>query len=83
MPVINSLFNMVTNPLPFVDAFTTFGSLFAMYLMVKRYKEQWILWIIINALSIIMWLKIGDMVMVVMWSAYLVNSVYGLYKWSK
>lgn len=83
MPWINSLFNMVSNPLPFVDAFTTFGSVYAMYLMVKRYQEQWVLWIIINALSIVMWLRIGDMVMVVMWSAYLVNSVYGLYSWNQ
>jgi nicotinamide mononucleotide transporter len=82
MPFINSLFNMVSNPLPFVDAFTTFGSIYAMFLMVKRYQEQWILWIVINTLSIFMWLKIGDMVMVVMWSAYLVNSLYGLFIWN-
>jgi nicotinamide mononucleotide transporter len=82
MPFINSLFNMASNPLPFVDAFTTFGSIYAMYLMVKRYQEQWILWIVINTLSIFMWLKIGDMVMVVMWSAYLVNSLYGLFIWN-
>jgi nicotinamide mononucleotide transporter len=33
------------NPSPFADSFTTISSLLAMYLMVKRYSEQWVLWI--------------------------------------
>ncbi len=83
MPYVNSLFGMESNPLPFVDAFTTAGSVFAMFLMVRRFKEQWTLWIIVNSLSIYMWYTMGDMVMVAMWTAYLVNAMYGHYNWDK
>lgn len=83
MPVINNALFMDSNPLPFVDALTTTASIAAQILMTKRYREQWLLWIIINVGSIIMWLVKGDITMVVMWSAYLVNSVYGYIKWGE
>lgn len=83
MPIINSVLGMPSNPLPLIDSFTTFASIFAQILMVKRYREQWILWIIVNIFSIFMWLKLGDYVMVIMWSAYLVNAIYGYINWGK
>ena len=55
---------------------------------VARYAEQWLLWIIVNIVSVIMWiLLIGKdssaVTMVVMWIAYLFNSIYGYYNWKK
>ncbi len=74
--------------LPFVDSTTTILSIVAMILMVKRVAEQWLLWIIIDMVSIIMWLYAflqagNDVSIVVMWSAYLVNALYGYYHWKK
>lgn len=72
-----------------VDSATTILSVYAMILMVKRYAEQWIIWIIVNALSIIMWLIAisyqggDDYSMVIMWSAFLVNSIYGYINWMR
>lgn len=74
---------------PFIDAFTTILSVVAMILMAQRYREQWGLFIMINIVSVLMWsyrLASGSQdasTMVVMWTAYLVNSVYGFYHWSK
>lgn len=56
--------------------------------MVFRATEQWVLWIIIDVVSIYMWmtafLDTGEgITMVVMWSAYLVNACYGLYNWRR
>lgn len=72
--------------LPFVDSSTTVLSVVAMLLMVKRVTEQWILWIAIDVVSIYMWFYIlaqggNEISMLVMWSAYLVNAVYGFYNW--
>lgn len=74
--------------LPFFDATSTVLSVVAMLLMAARSKDQWGLWIIVNVVSIYMWmttfLETGNgITMVVMWSAYLVNAVYGYYNWSK
>lgn len=74
---------------PYLDAFTNSASIIATVIMTLRYREQWIFYIFINAVSILMWtyrLAIGSSnaaTMVVMWSAYLVNSVYGFYIWNK
>jgi len=72
--------------LPFFDATSTVLSVIAMLLMAARSKDQWGLWILVNIVSIYMWLttflKSGNgIAMVTMWSAYLVNSVYGYWNW--
>ncbi|MFS0557378.1 nicotinamide riboside transporter PnuC [Brevibacillus sp. 179-C9.3 HS] len=72
--------------LPFVDSLTAVLSVIAMLFMVKRLVEQWVVWIIIDLFTIYMWLvaflKDGsDISMLVMWSAYLVNAIYGLMNW--
>lgn len=84
MPVITDILGMGANPAPFVDAFTSAGSVLAMYLMVKRFKEQWLMWIVVNVLAIYMWLIIyNDYTMTIMWVAYLLNSIYGYYNWRR
>jgi nicotinamide mononucleotide transporter len=74
--------------MPFVDSTSTVLSVIAMILMAARYMEQWILWIIIDVVSIIMWFVVlaeggNEISIFIMWSAYLVNAVYGLVNWIK
>ncbi|MBR9703833.1 nicotinamide mononucleotide transporter [Candidatus Pacearchaeota archaeon] len=74
--------------LPFVDSASTVLSVIAMILMVRRVTEQWILWIVIDIVSVYMWFYIllqggNDISMLVMWSAYLVNAIYGYFNWRK
>ena len=72
------------NTLPMADSFTTVLSITAMILMVKRYIEQWVVWIVIDIASIYMWIFVkSDYNITIMWTAYLVNAVYGLYNWIK
>jgi nicotinamide mononucleotide transporter len=73
---------------PCIDAFTNVVSITATFLMVWRYKEQWLLYIILNVATILMWaiwLHNGSeagWTMVAMWSLFLVNACYGYAKWS-
>lgn len=74
--------------LPFIDSSSTVLSIVAMVLMVKRVTEQWLLWIAIDVVSIYMWFYIllqggNEISMLVMWTAYLVNAIYGYYNWNK
>ena len=74
---------------PYIDATSTILSIVAMILMVKAYAEQWALWICVNAVTIVLWSmsvcrqEPHAVVMVMMWSVYLINSVYGLLRWMK
>lgn len=66
-----------------LDSASTTISIFANLLMMLRYREQWLLWIIIDAITVVMWFIAKDFIMVTMWSVYLVNAFYGYYNWSK
>ncbi|MCP3923779.1 MAG: nicotinamide mononucleotide transporter [Desulfobacterales bacterium] len=74
---------------PYIDATTNVLSVVATILMVLRFKEQWLLYITLNIVTIMMWYlryingSSDGPIMVVMWIAFLVNAVYGYYKWNK
>jgi nicotinamide mononucleotide transporter len=71
-----------------IDSFAVVLSIGAQILMLKRYAEQWIIWIIVNVLSIVLWFNAlqeggNDYTVLVMWTAFLVNSIYGYFNWLK
>jgi nicotinamide mononucleotide transporter len=71
------------------DSATNVLSITAQILMLKRFAEQWLLWISVNVLSIILWASAlisqggNDFSMLVMWTAFLFNSIYGYINWRK
>ena len=75
------------DPQPFKDSTTTVLSIVAQALMAMAFMEQWVLWIITNIVSVIMWVvcvargEAHAAVMVIMWSFYLLNSINGLRVW--
>lgn len=74
---------------PYIDATTTVLSVAATFLMVRRFKEQWLVYIMLNLFTVLLWAirmleGSGEgLLMIVMWSAYLVNAAYGYYIWNK
>lgn len=74
---------------PYIDATTNILSIAATLLMVWRYREQWMLYIVLNVVTIIMWIirtiqgSSEGLLMIIMWIAFLTNAVYGLYLWTK
>ncbi|MGN0437595.1 MAG: nicotinamide riboside transporter PnuC [Lachnospiraceae bacterium] len=74
--------------LPIVDSMSTVFSVIAQILMIKRFMEQWVIWIIVDIVSVIMWIAAffngGESVAVlIMWSVFLVNAVIMFVKWLK
>ena len=68
---------------PFTDAATNVMALFAQIMMVKRYREQWAWWLMIDLLCIKMWWVAGNWSMVAMYIAWTANCIYGWYNWTK
>lgn len=72
-----------------IDSATNILSITAQILMLKRFAEQWLLWISVNVLSIAMWAMAltatggNDYTILIMWIAFLFNSAYGYYNWAK
>ena len=77
------------DPQPLKDSATTVLSIVAQALMALAFMEQWVLWIITNIVSVVMWVicvtrgEAHAGVMVIMWSFYLLNSINGLRVWLK
>lgn len=73
----------------YLDSTSTILSVVAQILMFMMFAEQWVLWIIVNIVSIGLWVgpaMTGDasaVTMVLMWSGYLINSVYGYWNWKR
>lgn len=67
----------------YTDAATNVMAIFAQILMVRRYREQWIWWLVIDLLNIKMWAVAGDWSMVAMYIAWTANCIYGWVNWSK
>lgn len=75
-----------TNPL--LDSITTVFSIGGMYLTVRRAIEQWIFWMIVNTLSLAMWVNValsGARVYstIIMWAVYLFLAIYFYKEWKK
>lgn len=73
---------------PVFDGITTVLSILGMYLTVKRCIEQWIIWMIVNGLSLLMWLSLiinGTKAYstFIMWAVYLILAVYFYIVWLK
>lgn len=74
------------------DASTEVLQIIAQILMTLAYAEQWIMWVLTNIITIVMWgtVIIADKTTIpwalptlIMWVAYLVNSIYGYINWLK
>lgn len=86
---VGYLLEYLGDPQPFKDSATTVLSIVAQALMALAFMEQWVLWIITNVISVVMWgvcVVRGEAhagVMVIMWVFYLLNSINGFRVWLK
>ncbi len=83
------LLDWLGDPAATLDSASTTISIFGMYLMVKYYREQWWVWLVVNLVSVGIWTQVllnGDMyalVFIAMWSIYTFNSIIGIRRWIK
>lgn len=67
----------------YTDAFSNVLAIFAQFMCVMCYKEQWILWIILDIANIKMYAYAGNPVLAVMYVGWTINCIYGWYNWNK
>ena len=74
--------------LPYVDSMSTVVSVTAQILSVKRLTEQWVLWIVVDVVTVVMWginfAQGGETVATLArWSVYLINAVIMYIRWNR
>ena len=68
---------------PELDTLSLALTVFAQILCTYCYKEQWILWILLDIIQVIMYALVGNYVLVAMYIGWTINCVYGWWQWSK
>lgn len=73
---------------PYIDAITTVGSIFGVFLTVRRCFEQWYVWFVVNGLTLYMWINIvinGDKAFstVIQWASYFIIGIYFMFVWHR
>ena len=67
----------------YLDAATNVLAIAAQILMMRRYREQWIFWIVIDVICTVMWWRAGNWSMVAMYIGWIINAGYGWHNWTK
>ena len=66
---------------PLVDAFTTTASLFATWMVARRVLENWLYWLIIDVISIALFIDRGLYFTAILFGLYIVMIAFGWRSW--
>ena len=69
--------------LPYLDSFTTWGSVVTTFMVVRKVLENWIYWFVIDVVSIFLYLDRGLYLTAALFAAYTVMVVFGFFAWRK
>ena len=66
---------------PYLDTFTTVFAVFATYLVAKRILENWLYWIVIDAVSIYLYIEKDLIPTAILFIIYVFIAAFGYFKW--
>ena len=77
-------FSIYTNAaMPLVDSFTTVFSVFATYMVTKKVIENWLYWIVIDAVSVYLYFIRDLHLTSLLFIVYTVIAIFGYFSWLK
>lgn len=68
---------------PYLDSFTTWGSVLTTYMVAKKVLENWVYWIIIDAVAMLLYIERGLYPTAMLFFVYLILCVFGFVAWQK
>ena len=68
---------------PFIDSIVTCFSITTAYMQAKKILENWIYWILIDSLALVMYIKKGMMLTAGLYGLYLILASIGYLEWKK
>ena len=71
------------SPMPFWDAFTTAASFTATWMLARKILEHWILWIIVDAVSMGLYLYRDLYPTLILFAIYTSMAIIGYIEWKK
>jgi len=81
--VFETVLSAIGGEQPFMDSLTTVFAIVAQLLMICRYRESWLFWLVVDIACIIMWYNERNWCMTAQYIFWTMNCIYGLIKWNK
>jgi nicotinamide mononucleotide transporter len=72
-----------TAALPYLDSFTTWGSVLTTWMVARKILENWLYWLLIDSVSIYLYLDRALYLTALLFLAYVVIALLGYYQWRK
>ena len=77
------LYFFTDSPVPVGDAFTTALSIVAMWMLSRKYLEQWLLWIVVDVTCVALYLWKGLYPTAILYIVYVAVATLGYFRWKK
>jgi nicotinamide mononucleotide transporter len=69
--------------LPYVDSFTTWGAVLTTWMVTQKLLENWIYWLVVDSVSLCLYLDRGLHLTAALFVVYLVIVVFGYFQWRR
>ncbi len=77
------LVNYTDSEIPYWDAFTTAASFVATWMLARKIIEHWIIWVVVNSVSLGLYIYKGLYPTVILFAVYTVLAILGYIEWKK
>ncbi len=77
------LMRFTDSPVPWIDAFTTAFSFTATYMLARKILEHWIIWVVVDFISVALYFYRGLYPSIILFAIYTVLAVFGYLEWKK
>nr|WP_143186920.1 nicotinamide riboside transporter PnuC [Microbulbifer donghaiensis] len=67
--------------LPYLDSFTTWGAVITTYMVTRKVLENWIYWIVVDGVSIYLYLDRGLYLTALLFALYVIIVIVGFFQW--
>ncbi len=75
------LTNNTTAALPYLDSFTTWASVLTTWMVTRKILENWLYWILIDSVSIVLYIDRGLYLTSLLFVAYVIIVIFGYFTW--
>ena len=79
----NILVKYTDSPLPYWDSFTTALSIVATFMLTRKIIEQWLIWVVVDAVSLGLYIYKGLYPTAILFTVYTLLAVVGYLQWKK
>ncbi len=77
------LINFTNSTVPICDSFTTALSIVALWMLSRKYTEQWLVWLIVDVVTVGLYIYKGIDITAGLYAIYSVIAIAGYIKWKK